>query len=756
MAQSPAPSEIPTEAGPAGKRLIPDVRLPFADTNSRSFSIGMAIVLLSLISAFATYLILTNLTPIAPTGGIVVGVLSVNAIMIAAMIFVIAQQSVAIARAWREKVAGSRLHIRIVLLFSVIATLPALLLAIVATTTFVRAIDGWFADRTRAVIEQAVTVAEAYVDEHGQVIRTDAINMARDLDDATALRTSDPQAFRRLVFAQAGLRDLPVAYIIDAQGEPLITAIENEKLPYRAPPGNVIALAEQGQVPLLMPRDAYRVAALVKLQAHPGQYLFVARGVSPTVLRNMREAKASAAEYTELRKRRNGLQVAHGLLYLMFALTGLLAAIWAGLWFAGKFVSPISRLISAAEHVSQGNLDVALPERRGEGDLRRLSQTFNKMTTELATQQDQLVERRRFIEAVLSGVTAGVIGLENDGRISIVNRSAAELLKRDADQMIGKPLADVLPDFAAYLGSSGNQRPRRDEPITVSIEGEDRTFAVRLTAEADNEGSVVTFDDITDLVAAQRQTAWADVARRIAHEIKNPLTPIQLSAERIQRKYGKVLTEDREVFDKCTATIIRHVGDVSRMVDEFSKFARMPKPVMAMHDLRAAVREPVTLFQMGTRDLEITLSLPDDKIEMALDPGLIGQVMTNLVKNAAEAVETRGEMADAPPDYTGLVAVTVTREGQEAVIDVIDNGTGLDKQHRARLLEPYVTTKPKDKGTGVGLAITNQIIEQHGGKLALNDAPVTDARPTGAWARVTLPIRDLEAASHDTQREAAE
>jgi two-component system nitrogen regulation sensor histidine kinase NtrY len=750
----------PATADGSDKLLIKDVRLPFADTNSRSFSVGMAIVILSAISALATYLILTNLTPIPPSGGVVLTVLTINAALIIAMIVVIAQQAVTIRKAWREKVAGARLHIRIMLLFSVIAILPALILAIVATTTFVRAIDGWFADRTRAVIERSVDVANAYLEEHGQVIRTDVVNMARDLDDAAAIREQDAAEFRKLVFAQAGLRDLPVAYVIDASGKPLITAIENERLPYRAPPQNVIALAEQGQVPLLMPRDAYRVAAIVKLQQYPGQYLFVARGVSPVVLRHLREAEAGVAEYTELRKRRNGLQVAHALLYLMIALTGLLVAIWAGLWFAGKFVSPISRLIEAAEHVSEGNLAVTLPERRGEGDLRRLSMTFNKMTEELTAQRDQLVERRRFIEAVLSGVTAGVIGLSPDRSISIVNKSAADLLKRDADDLIGKPLDDVLPEFAEQMArlSDPQNRPRRDEPMTVNVAGEDRTFAVRLTREAgaEDEGAVITFDDITELVIAQRQTAWADVARRIAHEIKNPLTPIQLSAERIQRKYGKVLTEDREVFDKCTSTIIRQVSDVARMVDEFSNFARMPKPVMAMQDLRTAVREPVTLFEMGSRNLDVQLSLPEEPVRMALDSRLIGRVMTNLVKNAAEATEAKASADGTADDYKGRVEITVTVEGDNAIIDVVDNGTGLDKAQRARLLEPYVTTKAK--GTGVGLAITNQIIEQHNGTISLNDAPVTDARPSGAWARVVLPIRELEAAQRDegASREAAE
>ncbi|MEM9028193.1 MAG: PAS domain-containing sensor histidine kinase [Pseudomonadota bacterium] len=731
--------------------MVDDAAMPFADTGSRAFRVGLAIVVLSLFSALATYLILTNLTPITPRGEVVFFVLFANVLLVGAVIAVVAWQGVRLYNAWRTKVAGARLHIRIVALFSLIAILPALLLAIAATTTFVRAIDGWFAERTRQIIENSLEVANAYVEEHGQVIRTDVVNMARDLNEAAHLLQSDPKRFRELVFVQAGLRDLPVAYIIDQTGKPLVTAIENPKIPYRAPPAELIKIAEGGQVPVLEPRDAYRVAAISRLKDHPGIYVFVARGVSPKVIRELRRTEAGVEEYTLLRKRRSGLQVAHGLLYFLISLTGMLAAIWAGLWFAGRFVAPIGRLIAAAQHISRGNLNVVLPIRRGEGDLRRLSSTFNTMTSELKSQRDELVsanqqllERRRFTEAVLSGVSAGVIGLDSHGQIRLVNPSAETLLSQSADVLVGQSLDTALPDLSAYLTAIEQDAAlaRSPSPLTMVIDGEERTFGVRLTREATgtDRGKVVTLDDITELVAAQRTSAWADVARRIAHEIKNPLTPIQLSAERIRRKYGKVLTEDREVFDKCTDTIVRQVDAVARLVDDFSSFAKMRAPSFQAQDLRTVVREPVTLFQMSLETVDIALNLPDEPVVSAVDADHLGQVVTNLVKNAAEAIETAAQRGDRGADYRGRIEVDLTRTGDIAELQVADNGTGLDKQHRKRLLEPYVTTKKK--GTGIGLAIVQQIIEQHGGTIMLEDVPPTEERPYGARVTVRLPIQE--------------
>ncbi len=719
----------------------------------RAFWIGLSVVLLSLISAFATYIILTGLSPITPRNDVVLTVLFVNIVLIIAMIALLTWQIIGLARAWRQRTPGARLHIRIVALFSIIAALPTLLLAVGATVTFSRSLDGWFANSTRAIVLSSRDVANAYLDEHGQVIRTDVMNMARDLDMAAGSVAGDPARLQRLVMVQAGLRELPSAYIIDRDGVPVIETSADNQLPYVVPPLSALAQAATGQVALLEPSSrTFRVGAVTRLESYPGKYLYVTRKVSPKVIEHLQLTAQNVDEFNRLRKARGGLKIAHGLMYLMISMTALLAAIWIGLWFAGRFVAPIRRLIGAAQEVSTGNLMIELPEKRGEGDLRRLSQTFNTMTRELKGQRDalvtaneQLMERRHFMEAVLSGVSAGVIGLDSQERITLVSRAAGELLALGESELVGKKLREAIPGFASVLDKQDDHalKQRTQEEITLNVRGEERTFAVMVTRERASDGdvgSVLTFDDVTDLAVAQRTAAWADVARRIAHEIKNPLTPIQLSAERLRRKYSKNITHDRETFDRLTMTIERQVTDLKTMVDEFAEFARMPKPEMASHDLRHAVQEPVVLFREGHPEIQYELRLPEKPLLMSIDRRLITRAITNLVKNASEAVESaRDASLKEDGNWKGRIETIVTTLADRVTIEVIDNGTGLPKQNRARLLEPYVTTKGH-KGTGLGLAMVHKITEQHGGTLSLEDAPPAPGRTHGALVRISLPL----------------
>src|SRR5581483_5119631 len=413
--------------------------------------------------------------------------------------------------------------------------------------------------------------------------------------------------------------------------------------------------------------------------------------------------------------------------------------VWIGLNFANVMVAPIRRLISAANVVSTGNLYVRVPVRESEGDLAQLGETFNRMTAELRTQRDDIMRardvidsRRRFTEAVLAGASAGVIGVDGKGCVSILNRSAERLIGCTEAEALGRPLSEVFPELAEFMAAAQSGERTQDQ-VTISRKGRERNLSVRITSEqsgAAEHGYVVTLDDITELVAAQRTSAWADVARRIAHEIKNPLTPIQLSAERLRRKYGNSIGEDRAVFEQCTSTIVRQVEDIKRMVDEFSRFARMPKPVMATDDVADTVRQAAFLMRVGNADIDIDVELAEDPMPAHFDRRLISQAVTNIIKNATEAV------AAVPPAELGkgTIKVSAARDGDDIVIDIVDNGIGLPKENRSRLLEPYVTTR--EKGTGLGLAIVGRIVEEHGGTIELRDASDKIPGQRGAWVRV--------------------
>jgi two-component system nitrogen regulation sensor histidine kinase NtrY len=428
-------------------------------------------------------------------------------------------------------------------------------------------------------------------------------------------------------------------------------------------------------------------------------------------------------------------------MYTVIALIVLLSAVWIGLNFANALVAPIRRLIGAADLVSTGNLHVQVPVRRREGDLAQLGETFNKMTQELRTQRDDLLQahdvidsRRRFTEAVLAGASAGVIGVDAEGHVSILNRSAEKLVGHAQSDVLDQPVTEVVPELLPLVEAarSGTQRLVQGQ-ITISRGGRERNLSVRVTTEQAPEaehGYVITLDDITELVAAQRSSAWADIARRIAHEIKNPLTPIQLSAERLKRKYGKTITDDRAVFEQCTDTIIRQVDDIKRMVDEFSRFARMPKPVFESDDVADAVRQVVFLMKVAHPDVDFVVELAEEPMPARFDRRLISQGLTNIVKNAAEAIGAV-PMADLGK---GRIELKAARVDDDIVIDVIDNGIGLPKENRSRLLEPYVTTR--EKGTGLGLAIVERILEEHGGRIELNDAPAVALGGRGAWMRL--------------------
>ncbi|MDE1972046.1 MAG: PAS domain-containing sensor histidine kinase [Hyphomicrobiales bacterium] len=712
--------------------------------------IGAIVVGIALLSATATFVVLAGLTPIAPVHEVVVELLLADLAAGLLLLAIIGREVWVVVQARRRGYAGSRLHVQIVGLFAVIAAVPTVLVAVVASTTLDRGLDRFFSTRTRAMIEQSLIVSDAYVSEHAQAIRGEIMAMAFDVSRAKPMFDSDREKFRQFFTAQTSARGLSAAMIIRADGSTVERADLKMDKAIVLPSAQLLSQITETEPQVALIPQGDHVAAAVKLHGYDNMYLYAARLLDPRVVQQLKATQESVGEYANLEARRLGIQIAFALMFAVIALIVLLSSAWIGLDFANRLVAPIRRLIGAANVVSTGNLQVRVPIRRSEGDLAQLGETFNKMTAELSAQHDDIVRardvidsRRRFTEAVLAGASAGVIGVNADGHITILNRSAERLIARTESETLGHPLAGVAPEFAEIFQAAraGNQRLVQRQ-VTVNRNGQERNFSVRVTSEQATEaehGYVITIDDVTELVLAQRTSAWADIARRIAHEIKNPLTPIQLSAERLRRKYGKVIVEDAAVFEQCTETIVRQVDDIKRMVDEFSRFARMPKPVIAGEDVADTVRQVVFLMRVAHPDVDFDVDLPVETMPARFDRRLISQALTNIIKNATEAI------AAVPPAELGKgrIAVSARRDGSDVTIDVIDNGIGLPKENRARLLEPYVTTR--EKGTGLGLAIVGRILEEHGGNLELLDASEKTPGARGAWMRLRFAVEGVEA-----------
>ncbi|HEY4986741.1 MAG TPA: PAS domain-containing sensor histidine kinase [Bradyrhizobium sp.] len=720
-------------------------------------------VAIALLSAVLTFVVLTGLSRIEPTPQVVRSFLLLNAATILLLIGIILHEVWLVMQARRRGRAAARLHIQIVGLFSVIAVLPAVLVAVAANVTLDRGLDRLFSGPTREAIQNSVTIARAYMQEHAELIQGDILGMAGDITSAPAtarrLYELDPKSFQDLLTSYAASRNLQSAMLFDKDRQILAKADTGIQLIFAPPPADVLSNVDVDKPEIaILPEQNY-VAAVIRLREFDQTYLYVARQLDPRVVVQVKETEASAAEYAAIESRRLGIQVNFALMFAVIALTILMASVLTGLNFANGLVAPIRRLMSAASSVSTGDLHVQVPVHSSGGDLAQLGEVFNKMTQELRSQRDELVNasglidsRRRFIEAVLSSASAGIIGVDGSGSVGILNRSAEKLIGHAESETLDHPLSDVLPELDDMMKTArdGTQRLVQGQ-ITILRDGQERNLSVRVTAEQTNpsrDSYIITLDDITELVSAQRTSAWGDVARRIAHEIKNPLTPIQLSAERIRRKFGRAITEDKAIFEQCTDTIIRQVDDIRRMVDEFSRFARMPKPVIEGEDVADTVRQAVFLMKVAHPEIDIEADLKQDPLRAQFDRRLISQALTNIIKNATEAIEA------VPPEGLGKgrIDVVASRDNEDIVIDVIDNGIGLPKVARARLLEPYVTTR--EKGTGLGLAIVGRVLEDHGGRIELKDAE--DFRPgqRGAWMRLRFAVSG-HAAKVDAKEQAS-
>ena len=688
------------------------------------------LVAVAVVSGLGTFATMTKTSPFGEGAQAVLLFLYLDAILLLILSAIIIVRIVSVWVERRRGLAGSRLHSRLVVMFSVVAVTPAILVAIFSGFYLNFGIQDWFSERVRTAVEESLIVAQAYLHEHRQTIRADAFGMANDLNRDAAILVRRPQEFNKFMSNQAELRSLSEAVVIDSNGQVLARSALSFTLEFEPMPRAVVDQADKGDVVVLSGEGDSRIRATVKLNRFVGAYLVVARFVDPVALERIDRTARAVAEYQSAERKREGFQITFVMIFVVVALLLLLAAVWVGLNVATQLARPISALIGAAERVRKGDLTARVSTSSSPDEIGGLSRAFNRMTGQLEGQQQGLVdanrqldERRQFTETVLAGVSAGVVGLDSSGRIHLPNRSASLLLGVDLGEFLGRLLTEFMPEIADILDAASRRNDRLQQAeIRFSRGGDTRILMVRVGTEQQGEniiGFVVTFDDVTDLLSAQRTAAWADVAQRIAHEIKNPLTPIQLSAERLRRKYLTQIEVDSETFEACIETITRQVGNIGRMVDEFSSFARMPQPSMKEENLCECIRRSVFLERNRQLGVTVELSLPDADIMFCCDQRQIDRVFTNILKNSMESIFIKIN-SQSEESYLGLIEITASGGGGSPVIVTIeDNGIGLPPGDRDRLLEPYVTTR--ENGTGLGLAIVKKIMEDHCGILLLED-----------------------------------
>ncbi|MFN4191729.1 MAG: ATP-binding protein [Tabrizicola sp.] len=711
-------------------------------------AVTLGLVFLGPVLAVATFLALGSINTSAASPVL-------RLILLADLIYVLVVAALVLARVARlitdrrSRSAGSRLHMRLSGVFMLIALIPTVLVAVFAVLSINIGLEGWFSDRVRSVVGSSLSAAQAYEAAQRDDLAADVVTLAGYLNEAKRKTTflRDDQLRPILSQAQAVVqRGLKEAYLVDGTGKLMTRGEKSYLFDFEPLTAEQLRLAREGNTVLIPDWKNNEFRALVFLDAYTDRYLYVTRTVDGSILSLLDETQETVQLYNQLEAERGRLLFNFGLIYLGFALILILAAIWLGLWFAERLSRPVGRLAGAAERVGGGDLDVQVAEEEGDDEIASLGRLFNQMTRQLKGQREALMEshaqtetRRRLFDSVLSNVTAGVIGLDPDGDIDFVNRAAERLLDLSGQQ-VDMPLAAAVPEFAALFDRlrEGTGSAVQEE-VRLTRRGKLESLLVRMSVRRSEtgalEGYVVAFDDVTDLVSAQRMAAWGDVARRIAHEIKNPLTPIQLSAERIKRKFSTQV-RDHEDLEQYTDVIVRQTNDLRRIVDEFSKFARMPEPDRRDCDLVELLNGAVLLQENGQPGVRFVKEIAEEPIVMELDATMIGQALTNLIKNAGEAIESHQEKG-AAPGFVPEIRVTLTADEAEAVIRIADNGTGLPPD-RARLFEPYVTTR--EKGTGLGLPIVKKIIEEHGGTLALLDAPVFPGNDhAGAMAEIRLP-----------------
>lgn len=681
------------------------------------------LMIAGIICGVATYAAMNESPPFGNSPNSVIWMLNVDLIILLLLAAAIASKLVKVWSGRKKAVAGSHLHVRLVYTFSLLAAAPAIIMTIFSAYFFHVGVQTWFSERIQTAIGESQAVAQAYLEEHKQIIRADTLAMANDLDRQSMMLIGNPGALEKVVQTQSVIRNLSEVIIFDSSGRVHARSGLTFTLEFEEVPKFALDQAALGDVVVMTGGNDDRVRALVKLNGYVDSYLFAGRMVDPKVLAHLNATKQAAESYSNLEERYSSLQVTLTLIFVVVGFLLVLIAVWFGLILARQLVTPIRELIAASDSVRAGDMTTRVDSFENMEELDYLGRSFNRMTRQIEEQQNELIQanrqldrRRRLTETVLEGVSAGIVGVDDAGVINLANSSAAELLSRDVESMVGKMIVDVFPEITDML-ERAHDRPQKVTQVEIPLilkDGSTKIFLVRIAIELIGEeevGAILTFDDITELQSAQRKAAWADVARRIAHEIKNPLTPIQLSAERLKRKYINQIKEDVDIFSQCTDTIIKHVGDIGHMVNEFSSFARMPEPVMKVGSLMPLIQDVVVLQGQAHSDISFNIKAEDENLETRFDAQQLRQALTNLIQNAIDSVH-------GSKNENGEIDIVLGRHNGDIFISVADNGPGLPKDESAsRLMEPYVTHKLK--GTGLGLAIVKKIMEDHNGKLYL-------------------------------------
>jgi len=696
----------------------------------------LALVILALIMGVMTYTAMTTKSPLSGDANNLILLLNIDLVILLMLIVTVAKRVVSLWAGSRRGVAGSALQVRLVGLFSILVAFPAIVTTVFSVGLFYYGVHGWFDTRVRTAVDESLAVAQAYLNEHQQVLRSDIQAMASDLQRQSLALSINHSQLERMLNTQSFLRNFSEAIIFDADRKVIAQSGIALSMVFNPIPDELIDQARAGYVAIEPSENDDRLRAMVQLEGFGEEvYLYVGRAVDPQVLTHLDTTKAAVSQYQELAAKSGRIQMTITILYVIVVLLMMTIAIWFGLTLARRMVEPISAVITASERLRAGDMDARVGEVKGLEEFVTLGRAFNRMTQEIARQRNELIEanqrldyRRRFTETVLGGVSTGIMGIDEKGVITLANPAAGNMLGTSNDKLIGQNLVDFLPD-ALPDGTRGGEH----DISVLRRDGAPRRFRIRYSTELVGEagqGTIVAFDDITDLVAAQKSAAWADVARRIAHEIKNPLTPIQLSAERIKRKYLDHLTDenDRDVLQKCTDTIVRHVEDIKNMVNAFSSFGKMPEPVMAPLDLLPLVQEVLALQSAANAGVEFSFEKDDNDWKTVADAQQMRQALTNLVQNAVDAIV----------DVTGpKIGLSLKKDPGGFWLGVFDNGPGIPANRRDSVMEPYVTTKTK--GTGLGLAIVKKIIDDHHGKITLDDPFTVPAHYSGAHFWLYIP-----------------